>query len=101
MTAFEKGTVESCRSLGMDGSVYSFDMAKRNRCNRRGASEIAHAVRLGPASNRRKEMPESTAKQDRADRKLAKYISRRNLTIGITVLTVVILTAILYASFGE
>jgi hypothetical protein len=45
-------------------------------------------------------MPQSTAKQDRADRKLAKYVSRRNLTIGITVLTVVILTAILYGAFG-
>jgi hypothetical protein len=51
------------------------------------------------ASNGRKEMPQSTAKQDRVDRKLAKYISRRNLTIGITVLTVVILTAI-YGAFG-
>src|SRR5215203_565881 len=39
-------------------------------------------------------MPQSTAKQDRADRKLAKYVSRRNLTIGITVLTVVILTVV-------
>jgi hypothetical protein len=43
---------------------------------------------------------ESSAKQDRADRKLAKYISRRSLTIGITVLAVVIVTAIFYGSYG-
>jgi Family of unknown function (DUF6494) len=47
---------------------------------------------------RRDEMPDSTANQDRADRKLAKYISRRNLAIGIIVLAVVILTAIVYGS---
>jgi hypothetical protein len=35
-------------------------------------------------------MAESSAKQDRADRKLAKYISRRSLAIGITVLAVVL-----------
>ena len=43
---------------------------------------------------------ESSAKQDRADRKLAKYISRRSLTIGIAVLAVVIVTAVLYGSYG-
>jgi hypothetical protein len=43
---------------------------------------------------------ESSAKQDRADRKLAKYISRRSLTIGITVLAVVIVAAIFYGSYG-
>jgi hypothetical protein len=53
------------------------------------------------ASARKYEMPDSTAKQDRADRKLAKYISRRNLTIGIVVLAVVILTAIFYGSFSR
>jgi len=45
-------------------------------------------------------MPELTAKQDRADRKLAKYISRRSLTLGIVILSLVILTAILYGSYG-
>jgi hypothetical protein len=53
------------------------------------------------ASDRKYEMPDSTAKQDRADRKLAKYISRRNLAIGIIVLAVVILTAIFYGSFSR
>ena len=43
---------------------------------------------------------ESSAKQDRADQKLAKYISRRSLTIGIAVLAVVIVTAVLYGSYG-
>jgi hypothetical protein len=43
---------------------------------------------------------ELSAKQDRADRKLAKYISRRSLTIGITVLAVVIVTAVFYGSYG-
>ena len=41
---------------------------------------------------------ELSAKQDRADRKLAKYISRRSLIIGIAVLTVVVVTAIIYGS---
>ena len=45
-------------------------------------------------------MGESSAKQERADRKLAKYLSRRNLTIGISVLTLVLVTAILYGSFN-
>ncbi len=43
---------------------------------------------------------ELSAKQDRADRKLAKYISRRSLTIGIAVLSVVTITAILFGSYG-
>ena len=43
-------------------------------------------------------MAESPAKQDRADRKLAKYISRRSLAIGITVLAVVFVTAIIYGA---
>ncbi len=43
-------------------------------------------------------MFELSAKQDRADRKLAKYLSRRSLVIGITVLAVVIVTAILYGA---
>ena len=43
---------------------------------------------------------ELSAKQDRADRKLAKYISRRSLALGIVILAVVILTAILYGSYG-
>jgi hypothetical protein len=42
---------------------------------------------------------ESSAKQDRADRKLAKYISRRSLTIGLTVLAVVVVTAVIYGSW--
>ena len=43
---------------------------------------------------------ESSAKQDRADKKLAKYISRRSLTIGIAVLGIVIVTAVLYGAYG-
>jgi hypothetical protein len=43
-------------------------------------------------------MAESSAKQDRADRKLAKYISRRSLAIGITVLAVVFVTAIIFGA---
>ena len=45
-------------------------------------------------------MPESSAKQDRADRKLAKYISRRSLAIGSAILALVIVTAIFYGSYG-
>jgi len=44
------------------------------------------------------EMAESSAKQDRADRKLAKYISRRSLAIGIALLAVVFVTAIIYGA---
>ena len=43
-------------------------------------------------------MAESSANQDRADRKLAKYISRRSLAIGIAVLAVVFVTAIIYGA---
>ena len=44
------------------------------------------------------EMAESSAKQDRADRKLAKYISRRSLAIGIALLAVVFVTAIIHGA---
>jgi uncharacterized membrane protein YdfJ with MMPL/SSD domain len=64
------------------------------------SQKVRISPRLAGGQQERGMAFESSAKQDRADRKLAKYISRRSLTIGVAVLAVVIVTAVLYGSYG-